>query len=231
MADPTTFQINLPAAGRPSNVLITQEWFPRVQDYWAGCTTQRDGGPVNSITAIIIHATAGSTSAGAVTRMSEPDVNNRASFHWLVPDEDESQHGRLIWACTPENLAAWHVRNSASHPDVNNDQKKVNHWSLGIEIVNRQSGGDTFSDWQVKITAQIVRYCWAKYSGLKYIVSHAKLDPDRRNDPGTNFPWDTFKNLVLNPPNTFTKSISFSHFEPADFLGEGDLDDLHDSKQ
>ena len=56
---------------------------------------------------------------------------------------------------------------------------------------------DQFSDWQVKATAQIVRYCWAKYPNLKYVVSHAKLDPSRRDDPGKNFPWADFKSLVL----------------------------------
>jgi hypothetical protein len=30
-------------------------------------------------------------------------------------------------------------------------------------------------------------------------VSHAKLDPDRRTDPGKLFPWDSFRELVLAP--------------------------------
>ncbi len=73
----------------------------------------------------------------------------------------------------------------------------MNHWSLGIEVVNSQAVSDGFSDWQVEITAQIVRYCWAKYPNLKDVVSHAKLDPDRRTDPGSRFPWARFKELVL----------------------------------
>ncbi|MFZ1817632.1 MAG: N-acetylmuramoyl-L-alanine amidase, partial [Nitrospira sp.] len=74
-----------------------------------------------------------------------------------------------------------------------------NHWSLGIEVVNRQAGSDRFSDWQIHATAQIVRYCWAKYPNLKYVVSHAKLDPARRSDPGAAFPWARLKTLVLTP--------------------------------
>ncbi|HEX6179971.1 MAG TPA: N-acetylmuramoyl-L-alanine amidase, partial [Chitinophagaceae bacterium] len=141
-----------------------------------------------------------------------------ASFHWLVPDEDEPQHGQLIWACVRERDAAWHVRNSRHHPDVNDDETRVNHWSLGIEVVNRQSGGDSFSEWQVAVTAQIIRYCWAKYPNLQHIVSHAKLDPDRRSDPGVNFPWERFKELVLDvsrePLSTIPPPADFSMDHP-----------------
>ncbi len=53
--------------------------------------------------------------------------DDNASFHWLLPDEDEPQHGQLVWACAPEARAAWHVRNACSHPDVNSGATKVNH--------------------------------------------------------------------------------------------------------
>jgi N-acetylmuramoyl-L-alanine amidase len=90
------------------------------------------------------------------------------------------------------------VRKDKSHPDVNEGRTGVNHWSLGIEVVNTQKDSDHFSEWQIYMTARIVRYCWAKYPNLEYIVSHAKLDPERRTDPGVNFPWEKFKDLVLN---------------------------------
>ena len=68
--------------------------------------------------------------------------------------------------------------------------------------MNTQKSSDTFSKWQIKATAQIVRYCWAKYPNLRHVVSHAKLDPGRRSDPGTNFPWDEFRKAVVDPPAT-----------------------------
>ena len=123
-------------------------------------------------------------------------IDGTASFHWLVPDEYEDAHGRVVWVCAPEARAAWHVRSSCGHPDVNGGATRVNHWSLGIEIVNRQEGTDAFSAWQVDITAQIVRYCWAKYPNLRHVVSHARLDPDRRTDPGPSFPWGRLRQLV-----------------------------------
>lgn len=162
--------------------------------HWPNCTTKRSVDPIEGIVAVVSHATAGSSSTGAVSVMKKP--TDPASFHWLVPEEDEPQHGQFVWACVPEAKAAWHVRNAVSHPDVNDSEKRVNHWSLGIEVVNLQNN-DPFSPWQVEATTRIVRYCWAKYPNLQHIVSHAKLDPTLRSDPGVQFDWERFKGLVL----------------------------------
>src|SRR5690606_31126259 len=97
-----------------------------------------------------------------------------------------------IWACVPEKRQAWHVRGSCSHPDVNGGAYSVNNWSLGIELVNAQNKSDQFSDWQVNIAAQLVAYCFFKYPKLKTVVSHAALDPSRREDPSMLFPWRVF---------------------------------------
>lgn len=193
MADPTKYQFNLPGSGRPTNITIPEVWYPGVRDYWEGSTGRRTVDPLTGIVAVVIHATAGGSSAGAISVMRD----RKASFHWLVPDEDEPQHGNIVWACAPESRTAWHVRNGCKHPDVNGGATRVNQWSLGIEIVNNQNRNDPFSNWQVEVTAKIVRYCWAKYPNLKHVVSHAKLDPTRRTDPGINFPWQQFKSLVL----------------------------------
>ena len=194
MSNPKLYQFDLPSEGRPADVILNEVWYPGVRDYWEDCTSSRIYDAILGIRAVVIHATAGGSSAGAVSVMKE----GAASFHWLVPDEDEVQHGKLVWACVPEARAAWHVRNAVSHPEVNQGAAKVNHWSLGIEVVNAQVPTDVFSEWQVRAVARIVRYCWAKYPNLKHIVSHAKLDPSRRKDPGTQFPWDHFTELILD---------------------------------
>lgn len=195
MGDPKRYQFDLPASRRPASVSIPEVWYPGIRDYWETSTSKRSVDPIFGVRAVVIHATAGASSAGAISVMKRS--TSPASFHWLVPDEDEPQHGRLVWACAPEARAAWHVRNAAFHPDVNGGAKRVNHWSLGIEVVNTQVG-DAFSAWQVEVTARIVRYCWAKYPNLVHVVSHAKLDPARRSDPGADFPWVRFRQLVLD---------------------------------
>lgn len=193
MADPKNYHFDLNPADRPANASLDEQWYPGVQGAALTASSSRIYDPIEGIRAVIIHATAGGSSSGAASVI----FDGKASFHWLVPDEDEPQHGNFVWATCHEARAAWHVRNSASHPQIWGGRGKVNHYSMGIEVVNRQSSSDDFSDWQVEATAQIVRYCWSKYPNLRHVVSHAKLDPARRSDPGTLFPWEKFKGLVL----------------------------------
>ncbi len=196
MANPKEYHFDLPPVGKPALGPIPEMWFPGVEHYWRYSTSRRIVDPVNGIAAVVIHATAGHASTHAVDGM-HPPAQKKVSFHWLIPDENEAQHGSTVWACVRERDAAWHVRDTARHSDVNGGERNVNHWSLGIEVVNLQRGPDPFSDWQVAVTATIVRYCWAKYPNLRHVVSHAKMDPTRRNDPGENFPWERFKAMVL----------------------------------
>lgn len=195
MNNPKEYQFDLLSEGRPHESSLNEPWYPGIQSFWKNCTTKRSVDPIMGIKAVVIHATAGSSSSGAISVMTRD--KKPASFHWLVPDENEEQHGHLVWACVPEALAAWHVGNTAFHPEVNAGAQRVNHWSLGIEVVNAQTN-DPFSAWQIEATANIVRYCWAKYPNLVHVVSHAKLDPERRSDPGSHFDWARFKDLVLN---------------------------------
>jgi N-acetyl-anhydromuramyl-L-alanine amidase AmpD len=196
VSNPRTYLFDLPEAGRPASFRLAEEWYPGVRDHWQAASSSRSVDALLGIKAVVIHATAGASSSGAMSVLKA----HNASWHWLVPDEDEQHHGQHAWACIPEARAAWHVRNDRSHPAVNAGRNRINHWSLGVEIVNTQSAGatDPFSEWQVRMTAEIVRHCWAKYPNLKHVVSHAVLDPDRRTDPGSHFPWDTFRDLVLS---------------------------------
>ncbi|WP_415401160.1 N-acetylmuramoyl-L-alanine amidase [Tateyamaria sp. SN3-11] len=196
MGTPTKYHFDLPASGRPRPFGIKEEWYPGVEDHWADSTSSRRYDSLLGVRGVVIHATAGGSSSGAMSVMKA----HKASWHWLIPDENEAQHGDFVWACAPERRAAWHVRNSQSHPMLWSGNRFINHWTVGIEVVNQQVPTDSFSDWQVAATAEIVRYCWAKYPNLKHVFSHAMVDPTRRTDPGTHFPWDDFSKAVLNGP-------------------------------
>ncbi|HSX61490.1 MAG TPA: N-acetylmuramoyl-L-alanine amidase [Tahibacter sp.] len=217
MGNPQAYQFDLPATGRPQDVALPEFWYPGIQAFWERSTSSRIFDAILGVRAIVIHATAGSSSAGAVSVMRD----GKASFHWLVPDENEPQHGQLVWACAPEARAAWHVRNAVGHPQVNGGTTRVNHWSLGVEVVNTQAG-DPFSAWQVAITANIVRYCWAKYPNLRHVVSHARLDPARRSDPGTAFPWESFRQQVLDAATSGALPPSVAHAADAASVSGGE---------
>jgi hypothetical protein len=195
MPEPTTFHFRLPPYQGPPLPEPPNAWYPGIQASWPRCTSDRLLRSDGRIRAFVIHATDGFRSVDAVTNMHA----GVSSFHWLIPDEDEPQHGNSIWACVQERRAAWHVRNSRSHPDVNGNSSNVNYWSLGVELVNRVTGGgDPYSDWQIEQAAALVRYAWSKYPELRDVVSHAKLDPGRRSDPGSDFPWERFRQMVLD---------------------------------
>jgi N-acetyl-anhydromuramyl-L-alanine amidase AmpD len=216
MSDPHTYHFKLPQYQGARLPEPPHAWYPASQEHHPFCTSLRTLRSDGRIRAFVIHATAGPTSPGAMSVMFE----HRASWHWLVPSEAEAGHGRHVWACAPEKRAAWHVRNSRSHQDVNNGSRNVNYWSLGVEIVNTQVN-DPFSDWQVEQTAALVRYAWSKYPDLVDVVSHAKLDPSRRTDPGVEFPWNRFRELVLTTQESIAVPPS-ARSAPIQILG---LDD------
>lgn len=201
MADPRNYFFKLPDDGRPKAFGAPEVIYPDIQWFNANRASSRVFHPVDGIEGVVIHATAGGNTSGALSWWKGTPPNGaRASAHWIVPDEDETAHGKHALAVVYESLAAWHVRNSATHALLGN-KKKINHWSLGVEIVNRQNDSDTFSEWQYEITALLVRYCWAKYPNMRYVFSHALVDPTRRSDPGDEFDWEKFVALIQSDAN------------------------------
>ncbi|HRR83295.1 MAG TPA: peptidoglycan recognition family protein [Planctomycetota bacterium] len=144
-----------------------------------------------AIDTFVVHATAGGSSSGA---MSVPLGGKNASWHWLIPDEDEAAHGQYVWRCVPDSGAAWHVLSQVPHPM--RGPGTINDRSFGVEVVNAQNGRDPFSDWQLRATAGLVRYAWSRY-GVKYLFTHSYLDPHRKSDPTSLFNWDLFVDYVM----------------------------------
>ena len=62
MADPKTYQFNLPANKRPEHATIPEQWYPGVKAFWDRSTSSRIFDPILGIKAVVIHATAGSSS-------------------------------------------------------------------------------------------------------------------------------------------------------------------------
>ena len=94
MANPCTYQFDLSPDGRPTDVKLAEFWYPGVREFWEKSTSRRIVDPILGVRAVVLHATAGGSSDGAVSVMRD----GKASFHWLVPDEDEKTHGKFVWA-------------------------------------------------------------------------------------------------------------------------------------
>ncbi len=148
----------------------------------------REYAPIDTV---VIHATAGSTTEGAVSWFTNP--KSGASAHVIVPDDERVGEPPQSIRMVRNEDKAWHVRRGVLFPADGQDD--TNSRSLGIEIVNTVQDDDSFSDWQVGEAARWVQY-WRGLYPIRYVCTHAFLDPARRRDPGTNFPWDRFMKLV-----------------------------------
>lgn len=197
MADPKTFYLQLPSEPRPEPIELNAQAHSAHQWLVANRSRARGSDAAAVLDTIVVHATGGHASGHAIDTWRR----KRASAHWIIPGIAEAEHGRYVWATVPEHLAAFHVRDLIAVEDtILGPGPNVNNRSLGIEIVNTQeieNYRQGYSAWQIEMAAQIVRYAWALYAGLRHIVSHAKLDPQRRSDPGRQFPWDEFGAQVL----------------------------------
>lgn len=122
MADPKSYYFDLSGSRRPRDAKLNEEWFPDIKTAALRTSKSRGRDPIKGVKTVVIHATAGSSSAGAASVI----FNGIASFHWLVPAENEPQHGHFVWATCYEGRAAFHVRKSVSHPKINGGQKDIN---------------------------------------------------------------------------------------------------------
>jgi N-acetyl-anhydromuramyl-L-alanine amidase AmpD len=143
------------------------------------------------ITTIVIHATAGGSFSGAWSTL----LNRELSYHAIIPDEDDKNHGDII-NCVRDSRVAFHAGNSYGPKEEaknlsrrqNNKREfivktSVNSYSLSISFVNMNDGKDTYS---VEQHQACVERClsWAKaYPSIEWITTHALISPGRKSDP------------------------------------------------
>lgn len=89
MPQPTSYHFSLPTYQGPILAEPASAWYPGVRQHYAHCTSDRTLHSDGRIRTFVIHATAGSSSAGAMSVL----FNHSASWHWLIPDENEQEHG------------------------------------------------------------------------------------------------------------------------------------------
>ncbi|MEB3198181.1 MAG: N-acetylmuramoyl-L-alanine amidase [Candidatus Sericytochromatia bacterium] len=141
------------------------------------------------IDTIILHdtETPGVTQARTIVNWFQ-HPRSFVSAHYII-----GKAGELI-QCVPDERRAWHAG-----PSKFEGREKVNDFSLGIELVNAQTGSDPFSDAQYRTLSVLTTDLVQRYGiPLERIVGHRHVTnyPGIKKDPADNFDWARYKRGV-----------------------------------
>lgn len=153
--------------------MTSQRWAP--QD----CIQDRYG---NKITMIVLHQTEGGFK-GAVSWFLTPNHPGHTAAHYVI-----SLGGDIV-QCVPDDKACWHAGNY-----------QVNLCSLGIEHEGWTDDGVPPTEIQLQASARIVAILCKKYGipmDRQHIIGHCEVKGATHTDPGHEWPWDHYMELVL----------------------------------
>jgi N-acetylmuramoyl-L-alanine amidase len=131
--------------------------------------------------------------AASLDRLTTANV----SSHYLIGDEPEP----ILYQLVDESRRAWHAGESSWQ-----GRTALNAASIGIEIVNLGNHDDPAAPYAVYPPAQIERVVALvrdvqQRHGIKphRIVGHGEIQPQTKQDPGPNFPWQRLAGEGLVP--------------------------------
>lgn len=119
-------------------------------------------------TTIVLHATAGSSLAGALSALRAREL----SYHYLIEKD-----GRIT-KCVPVGRVAFHAGVSQG-PDGPN----CNGYSIGISMVNLNNGIDPYPQPQVLACVDLCRELVSNVPSLRWLTCHYSIAPTRKTDP------------------------------------------------
>lgn len=133
------------------------------------------------IDTIVLHHTASSRLDGVVKWFR--NTESQVSAHFTI-----GKDGSIVQHLSTFDRA-WHAGVSV---DAEN-RRNVNHFSVGIEIVNKGDGSEPWTEEQLNAVEHIVSVLCRRHP-ITQIVSHEYIaqPPGRKNDP-INFPWERMK--------------------------------------
>ena len=141
----------------------------------------------NQIKFIIFHYTGMKKDSEAINRLT--NIQSEVSCHYLI-----KYNGEII-KLVPDLYIAWHAGRSSWK-----DYKSLNQNSIGIEITNpgHEFGYKKFSKKQISSLLELSKYLIKIYNiRHKNILGHSDIAPERKKDPGENFPWEhLYKNKI-----------------------------------
>lgn len=140
--------------------------------------------PGRQATCVIIHATA---TAGLQSPLNWlRAAESKVSAHYLIDVTG------LIYQLVHDEDVAWHAGVSFWQGRTN-----VNDFSIGIELVNDNTGIMPYPEQQLAACAQLVKaICSERGITPENVVGHCDIAPGRKTDPGPAFPWANFRQRI-----------------------------------
>ncbi len=137
---------------------------------------------------IILHGTWMENFSAALARLCDREAN--VSSHYAI------DRNGMCYQLVAEQHRAWHAGVSYWQGET-----QLNAQSIGIELDN--DGTQPYSDQQIERLIILLHDLIARYklSG-DAILAHSDIAPDRKDDPGGQFPWDLLaaEGLGIWPP-------------------------------
>lgn len=144
-----------------------------MQAYIEAPSPNQDARPEGTVVdTVVLHATVLDTAREVVERFSQPET--RVSSHYTI-DRDGT-----VYRHVEEDRRAWHAGESRM-PD---GRERVNDFSIGIELVNRNDGEDPYPATQREALLNLIAQIRTRHP-IRHIVTHAEIamPPGRKSDP------------------------------------------------
>ena len=128
---------------------------------------------------LIFHYTGMKKEIDAISRLT--NNKSKVSSHYLIKNNGE------ILTLVPDLYVAWHCGISSWQ-----NYKFLNKNSIGIEISNpgHEHKYKKFNEKQIKSIVKLSKFLIKKYKiKPNFVLGHSDISPDRKKDPGENFPW------------------------------------------
>lgn len=130
---------------------------------------------------VIIHYTDLLTCQDALNILTDPE--KKVSSHYVI---EKNGH---VYRLVPEDRVAHHAGVSSWDGRIG-----INSYAIGIELDNKghQFGPEPFPDVQIHALIDLLKEIRTRHP-IKdaYIIGHSDVVPNRKQDPGSLFPWKT----------------------------------------
>jgi N-acetyl-anhydromuramyl-L-alanine amidase AmpD len=155
----------------------------------------RPSGEIGKVAMVIIHSCEGGYT-GCWSWLANPV--SQVSAHYVVK-EDGSEITQLV----AEATRAWHIGSTYSCQlnasfDCWRNGSSNNHFTIGVEhggYASQTSWPMAQIDASARLVCDVTRRNGIPRDNIR-ILSHAQLQPHNRTDPGANWPWTSYLDLI-----------------------------------